>query len=135
MRAAGKTRCVEVVKVVSKVREGNIFSGFPEIEAVFTPGLIGDAVPKQEGHFPSGSVCLDSCDLSSRTLMQNKSTEPRSPTIGLSSIPFQPWSGSVAVRTRPTQRPEKNSFDTWRQAPKDHSSLWTVWPRAVTEPS
>lgn len=90
---------MEAVKVVSEVQKVYIFSGFPEIEGVFTPGLIRDAVPKQEGSFPSGSARLDSCDLGTRMLMQNKSTEPRSPHIGLGSIPFQPRSGSVAVRT------------------------------------
>lgn len=73
------------------------------------------------GRFPFGLVCLDICEHSNRSLMRNEATELRWPWRGgLSSIPFETWSGSFAVRKQPTQRLEEIALicSVWQQRPQ-----------------
>lgn len=75
-----------------------------ESNFTFTPGLIWDVVLKQGDVSPFFcSIHWDICEHSSHTVMQNKTTELRSPRRGgLGWIPFQCWS-SLNHRLEPLQ--------------------------------
>lgn len=64
--------------------------------------------------------------------MQNKATRLRSPRRGdRTSVLSEPWRGSLAVRTQPTQQLERTALlcSARQQAAEDGLSIWTnmVW--------
>lgn len=85
----------------------------------FTPESIWDLVLKEVAIFPLGLVRLDICERSNCD--KNKTPELWSLRRGgLSSISLQPWSGSFAVRSQPTQQPEQISLmcSAWQPVAK-----------------
>lgn len=87
------------MQVFSTVISGSLAVFF----GAFTPESIWDLVLKEGAVFPLRLVRLDMCERSNCD--KNKTPEQRSLMRGgFGSISLQPWSGSFAVRTQPTQQ-------------------------------